>query len=342
MTETDYSAPNSFAADMYGKMEAIGLEKWAGYRVHLLKRWFPISRLTCSAYIGSLSISSPETKQRWIRTHDAVSFAHTMVSPADLARLYLQVKYGKKKRRITTAQWQNFYKTARSMPIWAMPVYLDHAYYLDLRSAYWSILRAVGWGVDYTPGQILSIKDPITVNDFPFPHNKMARNCLVSIAANGSRVMQFWDGSKIIYRKAGNGLVNRMLWCLVCDILNGIAWDAVGAGAVYAFTDGYIVPATRLAQVTEAIEAWGLPLAIKAEGECDISGPGAYSFSGGPTTKKYAKQRQHVLKKVNPVAVSFLRKKIAWAAKYNRVLEPFSEGRYEQRMQNRAKYVKDT
>jgi hypothetical protein len=336
------SSLNSYAAIMYEKMEAIGIEKWAGYRVHLLNHFFPVSRLTCSAYIGTLSMSSPETKQRWLKTKDAIPFANTMVSPADLARLYLTVKWGGQKRRITTAQWKNFFETSRSMPLWAEPIYMENAYYLDVKSAYWSILRAVGWNVDYTPGQILCIKDPITVNDYPFGHHKMARNCLVSIAANGSRMMQFWDGNKIVYRKAGNAFVNRMLWCFVVDVLNGIAHDAVRAGAVYAFTDGFIVPATRMEAVTSSIEAWGVPLAVKAVGECDIKGPGAYSFTGGPTTKKYVGQRQHTLKKINPVAVDWLRRKFSWAARYNRILEPFDEAKHVSRMVNRMKYVKDT
>lgn len=325
---------------MYEQMEAAGLEKWKGYKVHLLKKWFPVTRLGCTAYIGSFSLSSPDTKQRWFLGGDAVPFANTWVSPADLARLYLTIKWGGKKRRINTAQWQNFYKTSRSMPLWADPVYMDMAYYVDIKSAYWSILRAVGWDLQYTPGKVLSINDPITVNDFPFDNLKMARNCLVSISSDGSKNFRFWDGEHIVIRKGGNKLVNRMLYCFVADVLNGVAFDAVRAGAVYSFTDGFIVPHHKMDAVTTAIDAWGLPWGLKQTGECEISGPGAYKFPKY-ITRKFNIQRPHTFHKINPVHVDWLRDRFSRAARYNRILEPFDVERYEGRIAHRRD-VKDT
>lgn len=322
---------NPYAAKMYVEMSALGEEKYAGYRVHLLKKWFPVTRLTCPAYIGAFTLTSPETKQRWFLSGDAVPFAGTWVSPADLARLYLQIKWGGKKRRINTAQWKNFYETNRSMPLWAKPVYMDIAHYIDIRSAYWSILRAVGWDLQYTPGKVLSINDPITVNDFPFPHIKMARNCLISISADGSKRLRYWDGERIIIRKSGNGLVNRMLWAFVCDVLNGVAADVYRAGAVYGFTDGYIVPDNRTSAVLEAIEAWGLPTSIKHSGECEVRGPGAYKFPGW-VSGKFKRNREHSFHKINPVYVDWLRDRFSRAAHYNRINEDFDVARYEKRI----------
>ncbi len=333
-----YSNLNSYAALMYDKMVAQGREKWAGYKVHLLKRWFPISRLTIPAYIGTFAMTSPEHKIRWIKDSNAIPFADTWVTPADLARLYLSVKYDKVKRRINTAQWKNFYETHRSMPLWADPIYMEQAYYIDIKSAYWSILRAVGWNLQYTPGRVLGINDDMTVNDFPFPHVKMARNCLVSISADGSKTMQYWTGEKIVYKRGGNKLVNRMLWAFVCDVLNGIAFDCVSAGAVYAFTDGYIVPHTRLEAVSQTLDRWQIPYGIKHQGECEVSGPGAYSFTGGITTRKFNIQRPHTFHKINPVSNDWLRDRFSRAARYNRILEPFSEPDYVTRAVRRNSF----
>jgi hypothetical protein len=321
-SEIVFSDLNSYAGVMYGKMEAVAMEKYSGYQVHLLKKWSdaPLTKIDVPCYVGSFSISSPATKQRWLLEENAIPFAGTHVSPADLARMYIGVKYDGVKRRICTDQWKNFYETYRQMPLSAYPVYLDEAYYVDIRSAYWSILTAVGWNVQYTPGKVVSIKDPITCYDFPFAHIKMARNCLVSIGAEKSRMIKFWDGKgKLEYRRGGNNFINRMLWCLVSDVLNGIAHDALSAGAVYAYTDGFIVPSSRTHAVVESVEAWGLPVAIKASGPCDITGPGSYSFEGGLTTKKYKKQRQHELHKITPVHSDWLRTRVQWAAKLNRV-----------------------
>jgi hypothetical protein len=322
---------NPYAAKMYEQMEAMGREKWAGYKIHLLKKWFPVTRLQCPAYVGAFTLSSPETKQRWFLSSDAIPFADTWVSPADLARLYLQIKWGGKKRRINTAQWKNFYETNRSMPLWASPVYMDNAYYIDIRSAYWSILRAVGWDLQYTPGKVLSINDPITVNDFPFDTVKMARNCLISISADGSKNLRYWNGQKMEVRRSGNGLVNRMLWSFVCDVLNGVAWDCYRAGAVYGFTDGFIFPAHRVEAGMAAIEAWGLPTSVKFNGECEISGPGAYKFPGR-VTGKFLRQREHTFHKINPVSVDWLRDRFGKAARYNRIMEPFDADRYQARI----------
>lgn len=326
-SEIVFSSLNSYAGVMYGKMEAIAMEKYANYTVHLLKKWSdaPLTKITVPCYVGSFSISSPATKQRWILEENSIPFAGTHVTPADLARLYIGVKYKDVKRRICTAQWKNFYETYRQMPLSAFPVYLDEAYYIDIRSAYWSILKAVGWNVQYTPGKVLSIKDPITCYDFPFGHVKMARNCLVSIGAEKSRMIKFWTGEKLEYRRGGNNFINRMLWCLVSDILNGIAADALDSGAVYVYTDGFIVPASRAQAVMGAVENWGLPVSVKSIGPCDITGPGSYSFEGGITTKKYKKQRQHELHKVTPVYREWLRPRVRWAATRYRVGEEVND-----------------
>lgn len=340
MTEILHSGLNSYAQEMYMKMEQLGREKWAGYKVHLLDRWFSVTRLKCPAYVGSLSVSSPNTKQRWFLKKDAIPFAGTWVSSADLARLYLSIKFGEKRRRITTPQWKNFYETNRSMPLWADPLYLDYAYYIDVRSAYWTIMRAVGWNVDYMPGKHFAIKDPITVNDFPFPQNKMARNCLVSISADGQKVLKFWTGDQLLFKKGGNGLVNKMLYCFICDVLNGIASDAIEAGAVYSYTDGFIAPSNRRAAVEQAIEAWGVSVAIKREGECEILSPGGYKF-GSYETRKFKIQREHRLHKINPVHKEWLRKRFSRAAEYNRISEAFNEDDYRSRIA-RLPYVKET
>lgn len=324
------SSLNSYARDMYIRMEEVAREKYTGYTIHLIDRWPPMSEIDVECYIGSMVLTSVTTKQRWMMRKDAIPFAGTWVTSADVARFYLNLKFKGVKRRITTLQWKEFYETRRSMPLSATPVHFENAYYIDIRSAYWTILRAVGWDVDYMPGGWLKVKDHITVNDFPFSEIKMARNCLVSLAADGSRMMRIWDGSQMIFRKGGNGLVNKMLFALVSDVLNNVADECIRAGAVYSFTDGFIVPERSVKDVEEIIASWGLSSGVKHFGETEIKGAGAYSI-GDYKTRKFRIQSARCIHKVNPVCSAWLKKRFAhFARKYGATL-PFREDVLEER-----------
>src|SRR5688500_5960444 len=138
-----HSSLNSFAAVMYSKMEEVAREKYAGYTIHLLDKWPPMSTCEVECLVGALVIKSLQTKQRCMLRRTAVPFAGTWVTSADLARLYLNLKFKGKKRRITTIQWRDFYELSRrSMPLSVYPQKYENGYYVDIRSAYWSILRS--------------------------------------------------------------------------------------------------------------------------------------------------------------------------------------------------------
>lgn len=334
-SELLHSSLNSFAAVMYGKMEDVARDKYSGYTVHLLDKWPPMSEIDCECIVGAMVMTSQSTKQRWMLKRKAIPFAGTWVTSADLARLYLNLKFKGKKRRITTIQWKDFYEhNKRSMPLSVYPQTYENGYYVDIRSAYWSILRAVGWDVDYMPGQWLKVKDDITVNDFPFPHDKMARNCLVSLAADGSKQMRVWTGTEMHFRKGGNGLVNKMLYCFVADILNNIAYECIRAGACYSFTDGFICDHKDVNTIEEIISSWGLASSIKYTGECEVKGVGAYKF-GSFKTRKFDIQQGHSIHKIAPNNLVWLKKRFRHFAEKYKATEPFNEAEYVQRISRR-------
>lgn len=330
----DFTGMNSYAVSMYHRMEAAAHEKWDGWTVELVKRWPPMSQIDYTCVVGSMVITSQSIKHRMIMEKNALPFADTHVSPSDLARLYLNLKWKGVKRRITTKQWKQFYETHRSTPLYVNPCHLENAYYIDIRSAYWTILRAVGWDVDYSPMGWLRVVSPLTVNDFPFPTQKMSRNCLVSLAADGTRVMKIWDGKGIVYQKGGNPLVNKMLYAFVCDVLNSVASEVVEAGAVYAFTDGFICHADRVEEIDNIIRSWGFDASIKHRGECFVSGAGAYSFPDY-TTMKYRRQSMRPVSKINPVSIEWLKPRFKrFSDKYGATV-PFDEEKYEARIKKR-------
>lgn len=238
----------------------------------LLDRWYPMSHLQETAIIGSFSITTPTT--RFLLSRDAFDYGAGFCTPADIARDYIMSKFGNKRRRITTAQYRNFNDQHRAAPIYCAPCYLDHAVYIDIKSAYWSILKAVGWDVDYLPDAFLRVRSD--VDDFPFPDMKLARNCLVSIGIEGMSTLKIWNDGTISTKTVGNNFVNKNLWSFVMDTLNAIAHQAIALGAVYVYTDGYIIDASKSDALMELIHRWGLTARIKCEGEAHVRAPAAY------------------------------------------------------------------
>lgn len=291
--------------ETYLKMLILRGEKMEGYRVHLLERWFSLRRLTCPAIIGVFSLTSQQTRQRWMLKKEVIEHEGVYLTPTDIARSYLEVKFGGKRRRITTLQWQNFYGFRRSAPVYAHPCTIQDAVYVDIQSAYWSILSACGWDVDYMPGKWVKKKSGLL--DFPFAGHKMARNCLVSVASNETGGMRIWTGKELLMKRAGNVFVNRMLWSFVMDVLNGIASECIAAGAVYAYTDGFISERSTAQTIVDIISSWGLVASIKREGEAEIKGAGSYRI-GEHQTGKYRLMRERAYDKVDrAVNVAFLK-----------------------------------
>lgn len=331
MTAEDNITHNVYAQRMLERMEHDAREKWGGWSVDLVKRWPPLSSIPHTYIIGSMVMTSQSQKHRYMMEKSAIEFADTYVSPSDLARLYLNIRFKGVKRRITTKQWKEFYETRRSTPLYVNPCHLERASYIDIRSAYWTILRAVGWDVDYQPMGWVRVVNPLTVNDFPFASQKMARNCLVSLAADGTRVMQVWNGTGISYQKGGNPLVNKMLYAFVCDVLNTVAYECIQAGAVYAFTDGFICSDDNVAELDRIIQSWGFSSSIKHQGECYVSGAGAYSFPDY-TTMKFRRQMMRPVSKIAPVSVSWLKERFKHFSDKHQATSDFDVSLYEARI----------
>lgn len=288
---------------------AIQKERNERYNVHLLDKWFGLSRLHHPAFVGSFAITSPSIGQKWILKHYARDVGGGWATPSDLARDYIKVKYPDRRKRMTTAQYKDQFHNRRNAPFFANPVEYDDGYYIDLKSAYWSIILSVGWDVDYHAGRWLEVKSDNF--DFPFPDDKLARNCLVSIGLNGK--LQMWDGDKMNIQSKPNAYINMNLWTLVQDVLNGVAYDVVLAGADYVYTDGYICKAENLYSVTSAISRWGLHWGIKHQGEVTINSPACYRV-GAYESKPFSKSRPRYVWNVDLVNSAWLRPRFMWWA----------------------------
>jgi hypothetical protein len=195
------------------------------------------------------------------------------VTANDVAKFYLKYKFEKLPLRARGSQLESCRTPKRYPPLLAKPGKFDGVY-LDIKSAYWSILQVTGWNVDYKRDRYIRWGE--SVADFPFPRWKLARNSLVSIGTMGE-IRQFDTRTqKFASRKAGNVYKNIMLHALVMDVLNAIGVLAVAHGARYVNTDGFILPVEREAKFMQAASGFGLRITERYRGQSEIRSVGSY------------------------------------------------------------------
>lgn len=268
--------------------------------VHLIDKWFPVTDLECYTFLGSFSWTSKAAGHKWIISSVADQVGGGWYTPADLARGWLKVKYPKK-LRCNKVQWAEMQKK-RNAPLYAKPGHLADAVYVDLKSAYWSIIKKSGWDIDYMPGRYAGVKS--SAASFPFAHNKLARNCLVSVGRAGG--MSVWTGKKLMFIQKPNRFANGVLWMFVQDILNGIARDMVDAGAIYVHTDGYIIDPVQMPLVDEIMQSWGMGYGIKFSGPAIVYGAGTYDI-GSRKHKKTRILKPTGIDSIHPVQSAWLK-----------------------------------
>lgn len=230
------------------------------------------------AILGTFSYTLQSSSVRLVRSDILISLDGTAETPPALARDYLTTRFGKASK-IRWPQLTRLKVNTRPLPLYAKPCRFREGAYVDIQAAYWSILAATGWNVDYYPGRWLLAGDP--VSDFPFQgssaRHKLARVSLVSSALHVP--MSRWSAGRreVLSVDTGNKLINSQLVGAVRDTLHAIAWEARRAGAVYVATDGYICPDYRsIRAVCEAVRSWGLEPRIKGHGNGAVYGPGSY------------------------------------------------------------------
>ena len=253
-------------------------EKQSKQEIEIVSKMPSLYDIQDYVMLGSFSWYHQQAKKRTLLRPFSMLFPEVVATPSDLVRSYLDIKYPKlRAMRSQIAAWRVPY----SQPLYAQPHETESGVYLDLKSAYWSIIQVVGWDVDYFPGQWLGRGNPM--HDFPYPDFKLTRNCLATAGLVNDRSV--WDGYKQTYQntKMGNAHINLGLWALLMDVLQCVAFDAVGAGAFYVHTDGYIADSRNIDRLQEAIAAWGLTSSIKAAGQTIVYGVGAFFVTFSPT-----------------------------------------------------------
>lgn len=230
--------------------------------------------------IGLTSYFQTVEHNRFILPLSVVDIGFGQQTQSEIARDYLSVKYARRPA-IRLSQLPELTKP-RNAPQYCRPTEQFEGVYIDLKSAYWSILKLGGWDVDYMPFKWLSRRS--TVNDFPAPQLKVARNTLVSLSRQSH--LTIWTGNKLIQEKAPAQFLNSALWAFTMDVLHSIAFEMKQIGALYINCDGYILPVEKEAQAFDVIRSWGLEAGIKGRGEAYIKAVGVYGVGNHQSKHK--------------------------------------------------------
>lgn len=228
-----------------------------------------------AVYLGDFSLTALAGSNRWLRPSATITPFGFKQSVTEITRDYLSLKY-KLPLKIRKAQIEAT-KDIPPAPLMALPGSYGAGVYIDIKSAYWQIVRAVGWDVEYFPARYIAVGS--SHEDAPefLVKQKLFRASMVSMCR--TRDAHIYDGVSKVYPKSmSNPFVNYRLIKLVNDVLNGIAWEISNSifGLWYVNTDGYIVSAADASRTMDIINSWGLEVDVKGEGDVTVWGAGSY------------------------------------------------------------------
>lgn len=291
--------------DRLNDMNSIRRKKLEGWTIRTVKNFPKLHDLTETTYLGSFSWTQTKSKTKYIIARHALDIGGGICTPSDIARDYIASKWQGKKLRCTKYQYAQFVKSRKSQPLYAVPVQGIQASYLDLKSAYWQALMLGGWDVDYSRGSFLSVRSSML--DFPCPHLKLARNTLVSIGLPSRGNMWIPDkGFKAV--GGGGAYTNLVLYGFIMDFLHNFAHEIITrCDAIYANTDGYIVPAHNVKKAFDIAHEWGVLLTHRHSGVATVRGVGDYDIGSHVSGRK--RLREHGYDNITPVRLEWFKRR---------------------------------
>lgn len=240
--------------------------------------------------VGSGAATNRKEKIRFLKASELLTREPLPMTYTDANFAYLRFharSYPAMRNRLTNRQIEQFNQYRSTTPAFAIPFHGD-AIYFDLKAFHANVLLAFGRDMDYMPNEYI---EPFPNHeDYPYWHNKEARNRLHSSAYGGGSILQV-TGDETRELDLPSHWANPALIAFTTDLSSAIAHKMVAAGAVYANRDGYVVPVQRIASAFDTLDTIGLPYAIKEWGRCHVRHFGDYDiqpsvFGGGHTSKR--------------------------------------------------------
>lgn len=314
--------------NMREKLKELAHEKDEKRVTYPVRQLPDVRTLVNMTFLGSYSFTIPELKTRYALDSVVIRPFGVYQTPTEISRAYLGVKYPTKVRQFHSQYIANSFH--RGWPYLAKPGRYGDCVYIDLKSAYWSIMQLVGWDAEYNPGRWLGRRSIMT--DFPLPENRLARNSLVSSSLLSS--VSVWTGSKLTTKQTGNKNYNPVVSSIVQDVLHGIASDMENLGAVYVHTDGYILPSYLERPALRLInEGWGMPARVKHRGWGMVRGVGAYAV-GEHVSKRLPTTTAETARNIIPRSKAWLRTTMASRRERTQLYfgddSGFSDSRYDE------------
>ncbi len=272
---------------------------------HIVYSSFPdIRHIRTMIYWGVFSWSIPKYRERWLIKSAAVDVEGYASTPGDIVRDYLDYWHPRPLRCIGAEA--RMYQTPMSAPLYSTAHTIQNGTYIDISSAYFSIVKMVGWNINYLSEMwVIAGRAPI---DFPLADHKGARNYLVSIGR--PTPMLIWNGYEFKQKTARNVHTNLGLWHLVMEILHSIAAYAIACSAQYVHTDGYIIPTENVGYLLNYIESFGLSARVLGQGEAYVFGIGNYSVGDKRSKSFDPKRRGKDINYVQPSNPEWLKSQI--------------------------------
>lgn len=162
---------------------------------------------------------------------------------------------------------------------------LDSAIYIDIKSCYCQMYKKL-WLDTQFPSLTGSLPlrpvaeffDDYSTKIAPSKFGKRARNAVTGILYS-SRIM-FYNGNEYFIKRIYGNLFNPLVWYSVNWMLHELANVAIGYGAIYIATDGYIFPSmSRWQLFSDLLDTLDLEFRCIA-GKCRIVRFGGYSIRG--------------------------------------------------------------
>lgn len=246
-------------------------ERYAHYWRDIVPH-FPQAARDETYYVSSYSRTIRREFHRYVIKSTAIEFGGDLKeSPAAWTREYLTVKaLGRRSR-----QEQNALCYVMSPPHFAKETWGDLVY-VDLRSAYYSILSHTGCG-DIWPGHFW-IHGGADLSDCH--SSKIVRRIIPTIAKSSEATI--FENGTLRRHKLHNKVHNPSPWLECQSVLNAIAAIAVDVfAACYVHTDGYIF--RDFHNTAESFRDWlsselGLESVVKLRGQGYVAGYGHYTI----------------------------------------------------------------
>jgi hypothetical protein len=150
--------------------------------------------------------------------------------------------------------------------------------------------------------------------------NKLWRSLLYSLSRKTPMAISRWGS--ISYEQIPSPYYNPRIVALVLDVLNGVAHDLHRIGAVYAHTDGAIIPYHLAHLAHEVYQSWGLEYAQKGAGESEILAVGSYTVGAKTTVKRRKAFFRHIS---TPPHLEWLRPRFQKLGMHNKALFTISD-----------------